>query len=104
DAADNVVERSSKDARLRGPFTSFRADTPWYFLDIDFEQAKSRNVSIDDIRTTLESTLGPYYVNDFNLFGRTWEVNVQSQDVFRQTIDEAIQGLSVQNAQRNSVP
>ena len=76
---------AATDEALQGLFTSFRADTPWLELDIDRVQAKDRGVSIDDVRTTLESTLGPYYVNDFNRFGRTWQVNVQSRDVFRKT-------------------
>ena len=54
------------DPRLPGLFTSFRADTPWLELVIDRVQAKDRGVSIDDVRTTLESNLGPYYINDFN--------------------------------------
>ena len=79
---------ASADPHLQGLFTSFRADTPWLELIIDRAQAKDRGVSIDDVRTTLESTLGPYYINDFNRFGRTWQVNVQAQDVFRQTVDD----------------
>src|SRR5205085_9086122 len=104
EVADNVVDKGRKDPNLSGSFTSFRADTPWLFLDIDREQAKSRGVSIDAVRTTFESTIGPYYVNDFNLFGRTWEVNVQSQDSFRKTPEEAIQRLEVKNAQEKMVP
>ena len=61
-------------------------DTPWLELIIDRTQAKDRGVSIDDIRTTLESTLGPYDINDFNRFGRTWQVNVQALNSFRQSV------------------
>jgi multidrug efflux pump len=104
EVADNTIDDGRKDPKLRGLFTSFRANTPWLELEIDREQAKNRGVSIDDIRTTLESSLGPYYVNDFNLFGRTWEVNVQSEDSFRRTPEQAIQRLYVMNAQRNPVP
>src|SRR5262249_51237975 len=69
--ADKVVAAGQEDSHLEGLFTSFRADTPWLELVIDRAQAKDRGVSIDDIRTTLESTVGPYYINDFNRFGRT---------------------------------
>ncbi|HEX5273094.1 MAG TPA: efflux RND transporter permease subunit, partial [Gemmataceae bacterium] len=102
-AADKVVAAGAADPDLQGLFTSFRADTPWVELDIDRVQAKDRGVSIDDIRTTLESSLGPYYVNDFNRFGRTWQVNVQSQDVFRKTTD-AVALLQVHNGKGDMVP
>jgi multidrug efflux pump len=103
DRADKVVEKASADPHLRGLFTSFRADTPWLELEIDREQAKDRNVSIDDVRSTLESTLGPYYINDFNRFGRTWQVNVQAADIFRQGV-EGVHQLWIRNSQGNMVP
>src|SRR5262249_53153954 len=64
--ADKVVAAGEEGPHLRELFSSFRADTPWLELLIDRAQAKDRGVSIDDVRTTLESTLGPYYINDFN--------------------------------------
>jgi multidrug efflux pump len=101
--ADRVVATGEADPRLRGLFTSFRADTPWLELVIDRTQAKDKGVSIDDVRTTLESTLGPYYINDFNRFGRTWQVNVQAQDPFRQGAD-GVKQLKVRNSQGTMVP
>jgi multidrug efflux pump len=101
--ADAAVKAGARDPRLQGVFTSFRADTPWVELVIDREQAKDRGVSIDDVRTTLESTLGPYYINDFNRFGRTWQVNVQAADDFRKGV-EAVQQLKVRNNQGGMVP
>ena len=78
-AADHAVADGERGpAASQGLFTSFRADTPWLELVIDRAQAKDRGVSIDDVRTTLESNLGSYYINDFNRFGRTWQVNVQA--------------------------
>jgi multidrug efflux pump subunit AcrB len=103
DTAEDVVKTGSKDPGLQGLFTSFRADTPWLELVIDRVQAKDRGVSIDDVRTTLESTLGPYYINDFNRFGRTWQVNVQARDAFRQR-PEDIGLLQVRNGQGQMVP
>ncbi|HEY7155458.1 MAG TPA: efflux RND transporter permease subunit [Gemmataceae bacterium] len=101
--ANHVVDAAAADPGLQGVFTSFRADTPWLELIIDRTQAKDRGVSIDDIRTTLESTIGPYYINDFNRFGRTWQVNVQARDVFRQSIGD-IKQLKVRNGQNEMVP
>jgi multidrug efflux pump len=101
--ADNVVNAGAKDRALQGLFTSFRADTPWLELVVNREQAKDKGVSIDDVRTTLESNIGPYYINDFNQFGRTWQVNVQAQDSFRQD-EEAVKQLKVRNSQGGMVP
>jgi len=98
-----VVDAAADDPHLQGAFTSFRAKTPWLELIIDRTQAKDRGVSIDDIRTTLESTIGPYYINDFNRFGRTWQVNVQALHAFRQTIEDIYQ-LKVRNNMGDMVP
>src|SRR5262249_33616454 len=61
ETAEEIVEEGQRDPHLQGLFSSFRADTPWLELIIDRAQAKDRGVSIDDLRTTLEATLGPYY-------------------------------------------
>jgi multidrug efflux pump subunit AcrB len=101
--AERIVGDGNDDRQLQGLFTSFRADTPWLELLIDRAQAKDRGVSIDDIRTTLESTVGPYYINDFNRFGRTWQVNVQAKDTFRQSV-ESLKQLKVRNNLGEMVP
>jgi multidrug efflux pump len=103
ESAENIVTTASGDPHLQGLFTSFRADTPWLELVIDRAQAKDRGVSIDDLRTTLESTIGPYYVNDFNRFGRTWQVNVQAIESFRGSVED-IKQLKVRNNQNEMVP
>jgi multidrug efflux pump len=102
-AAEQVVANGDADPKLQGLFTSFRADTPWLELVIDRAQAKDRGVSIDDVRTTLESTFGPYYINDFNRFGRTWQVTVQSLGAFRQSADDVKQ-IKVRNGTGEMVP
>ena len=103
DAAEQVIAAGEADPHLQGLFTSFRADTPWLELIVDRVQAKDRGVSIDDLRTTLEATLGPYYINDFNRFGRTWQVNAQALQSFRGSIDD-IKQLKVRNSQNEMVP
>jgi multidrug efflux pump len=103
ETAEKVVAAGEAEPQLQGLNTSFRADTPWLELVIDRAQAKDRGVSIDDVRTTLEATLGPYYVNDFNRFGRTWQVNVQAIDRFRGSVQD-VQQLKVRNAQGDMVP
>ena len=106
--ANRIVAKSSDPAlpyvnSLRGLFTSFRANTPWLYLDIDRDKAKLAGVSIAEVFNTLQVYLGSLYVNDFNLFGRTWQVNVQGEANFRKQIDD-LTGLRVRNERGGMVP
>ena len=101
--ANNVVAAGNADSRLKGIFTSFRANTPWLFLDIDREKAKLMGVSIAELFNTLQVYLGSLYVNDFNRFGRTWQVNVQGDADFRKQIDD-LSGLRVRGERGGMVP
>ena len=92
--ANRIVAAGSADPSLQGLFTSFRANTPWLYLDIDREKAKLLGVSIAELFNTLQVYLGSLYVNDFNRFGRTWQVNVQGDADFRKQIDD-LSGLRV---------
>ena len=97
--ADRIVEesRSPDNSRLlSGLFTSFRANTPWLYLDIDRDKAKLAGVSISELFNTLQVYLGSLYVNDFNRFGRTWQVNVQGEANFRKQFSD-LTGLRVRN-------
>jgi multidrug efflux pump subunit AcrB len=89
--------------KLHGLFTSFRANTPWLYLDIDREKAKLMGVSIAELFNTLQVYLGSLYVNDFNRFGRTWQVNVQGEADFRKQIED-LSGLRVRNQRGGMVP
>ena len=103
DTANGIVARGSEDPSLRGLFTSFRANTPWLNLDIDRTKTKLLGVSIAELFNTLQVYLGSLYVNDFNLFGRTWQVNVQGQADFRKQIDDLAQ-LKVRSEGGGMVP
>ena len=103
DSADRVIVAGEATPELQGLFTSFRADTPWVELRISREQAKNRGLSIADVRSQIETTLGPYYINDFNRFGRTWQVNVQAMSDFRQSIED-IKRLKIRNNKDEMVP
>ena len=74
-----LMGAANQNPNLSAVFSTFAADTPSVFLDIDREKAQSLQVNINDIFTTLQATLGGVYVNDFNLFGRTWQVNIQGE-------------------------
>jgi multidrug efflux pump len=102
-AAGNDEGRASVGPGLQDVYTSFRADTPWMRLNIDRTQAKTLGVSVSDIFDTLQVYFGSFYVNDFNKFGRTWQVNVQAGEGFRERIDD-IKQLKVRNAAGGMVP
>ncbi len=104
--ADSIVEdsRNPRNSQmLQGLFTSFRANTPWLYLDIDRDKAKLAGVSISELFNTLQVYLGSLYVNDFNRFGRTWQVNVQGAADFRKQIND-LTGLRVRNGRGAMVP
>jgi multidrug efflux pump len=81
--ADNVAEKANATPGLVGVFNIFRANTPQIFVDIDRAKCKSQDVAISDVNLALQTFLGGYYVNDFNILGRTWQVNVQAEAKFR---------------------
>ena len=88
---------------LAGVYSTYAAETPQIYLDIDRDKAQVLGVKITDIFNALQSTLGSFYVNDFNVFGRTWQVNVQAETPFRDKIDD-IYSIYVRNAQGGMVP
>jgi hydrophobic/amphiphilic exporter-1 (mainly G- bacteria), HAE1 family len=88
---------------LAGVFSTYAADTPQIYLDIDRDKAQVLGVKISDIFNALQSTLGSFYINDFNVFGRTWQVNLQAETSFRQRTDD-IYRIYVRNAHGGMVP
>jgi multidrug efflux pump subunit AcrB len=101
--ADKVIARGKSDDDLRDLFTSFRANTPWLYLDIDRTQARSMGVSINEIFNSLQVYLGSLYINDFNRFGRTWEVIAQADGGYRRKIDNLSQ-IKVRSTRGQMVP
>jgi hydrophobe/amphiphile efflux-1 (HAE1) family protein len=103
DEAYAVLQRGTGANDLRDLYTSFRANTPWLYLDIDRAGAKTYGVSMNDVFNSLQVNLGSLYVNDFNRFGRTWQVNVQSDSDYREQIENLDQ-FQVRNYQGRMVP
>ncbi len=102
-ASHAMVEAGSETPGLTSLFTSFRADTPWLFLDVDRDAAKSMGVSIAELFNTLQTDFGSLYVNDFNRFGRTWQVNVQADAGYRMDVED-LKRLKVRNDEGHMVP
>ena len=100
---DRVVGNGNSNPTLKDLFTSFRANTPWLDLSIDRTKAKTMGVSMAEVFNTLQIYLGSLYVNDFNLYGRTWQVNVQGGADFRKQISD-LQQLKIRNLAGGMVP
>jgi multidrug efflux pump len=100
---DNLVNAGNQDPKLVGLFTQFRANTPQLYVDVDRTKCKSMKVALKDVFDTLQIYLGSLYVNDFNQFGRTWQVNIQADAPFRMQ-PEDVKRLKVRNASGAMVP
>ncbi len=81
--SDQIVERGNSTPGLRGLFNSSRANTPWLYLNIDRTKCMALGVPVSEVFNTLQVYLGSYYVNNFNEFGRSWQVNIQADQRFR---------------------
>jgi multidrug efflux pump len=101
--AERVVAEATHTEGLQGLFTSFRANTPWLFLNIDRDKVNAMGVSMEEVFNTLQVYLGSLYVNDFNRFGRTWQVNVQGDANFRKQIED-LKLLKIRNQQGGMAP
>ncbi|HJZ54204.1 MAG TPA: efflux RND transporter permease subunit, partial [Gemmataceae bacterium] len=101
--ADGLAAKANRQPGLVGVFDGFRARTPQLYVQIDRTKAKTMGVALSDVFDALQAYLGSCYVNDFNRFGRTWQVNVQADAPFR--VDaEAVRQLKVRNADGDMVP
>ena len=78
---------ANKDPQLGGVQTLWRSGVPQLHVDVDREKAKALGVPINEVFDTLSATLGSYYVNDFNKFGRTWQVLMSAEPGFRNRPD-----------------
>ena len=98
-----LVVAANQQPELAGVYSTYAADTPQIYLDINRDKAQVLGVKITDIFNALQSTLGSFYVNDFNVFGRTWQVNIQADTPFRDQPTD-IDNIYVRNAQGAMVP
>ncbi|MBD9414148.1 multidrug efflux RND transporter permease subunit [Pseudomonas sp. PDM16] len=85
------VAAAAKRPELAGVQSTFNASVPQYYIDLDRTKARALGVSISDVFTAMQSTFGSYYVNDFTLYGRTWQVSLQSESEFRRKPEDLSQ-------------
>ncbi|MDY3555003.1 multidrug efflux RND transporter permease subunit [Gemmata sp. JC717] len=98
-----LIAEARKDPQLAGVFSAFRADAPQLYVDVNRQQCQTMGVPVGDVFATQQAFLGSRYVNDFNRFGRTWQVIVQAEGPFRNSIDDA-KRIRVRNDQGGMVP
>ena len=99
----NAMNDGRQRKELAGLFSSFQVSVPQIDADVDRERAKTYGVDLTELFDTLQIYLGSLYVNDFNRFGRTYQVNVQAESKFR-TQPEQIPRLYTRNARGEMVP
>jgi multidrug efflux pump subunit AcrB len=98
-----LISVANRDPRLTRVFSTFTATNPSIYLDIDRAKAQALGLNMSDVFTALQATLGGFYVNNFNLFGRTWQVNVQGEAANRGDIPDIWQ-IYVRNNTGEMVP
>ena len=98
-----LVVAANQDPQLARVFTTFSATNPSIYLDIDRDKAQIIGVELNSVFQALQASLGGFYVNDMNLFGRTWQVQVQAEAADRSSVDD-ISRINVRNAEGKMVP
>ncbi|WP_448191647.1 efflux RND transporter permease subunit [Azospirillum sp. sgz301742] len=102
-ALRGLLFAANQDPALRAVFSTYNADVPHLFVDLDRTRASLLGVTPGDVFTTLQAHLGSVYVNDFNLYGRVFQVKVQDSANYRDT-EQAIQQLYVRSRTGEMVP
>jgi hydrophobe/amphiphile efflux-1 (HAE1) family protein len=101
-ASQALLTKARQTPAVEGVFTTFQVNVPQLYVDVDREQAKRQGVDLGDLFETLQ-TVGSEYVNDFNRFGRTFQVLTQADAPYRASSD-AIAQLKVRNSSGAMVP
>src|SRR5688500_7110476 len=103
EVTQQFIGAASQSPKIAMVNTFWRANVPQLFVDVDREKAKSLGVPLDDIFSTLAATLGSYYVNDFNKYGRTWQVLMSAEPGQRASPEDA-GAVYVRSAKGDMIP
>jgi hydrophobe/amphiphile efflux-1 (HAE1) family protein len=98
-----LVVAANQDPQLKNVFSTFSATNPSVYLNIDRDKAQILGVPLDAVFQALQASLGGYFVNNVNLFGRTWQVQVQAEGEDRSSIDD-IYRINVRTNQGKMIP
>jgi multidrug efflux pump len=99
----NVIDQGSAQPGLAGLFSTFSANQPQLYVDVDRVKAQAQGVDLDVVFDTLQAYLGSAYVNDITLYNRNWQVNVQADAKYRLKADD-VGKLKVRNSRGEMVP
>ncbi|WP_020654130.1 efflux RND transporter permease subunit [Massilia niastensis] len=102
-ATQAILEKANKSPKLSGVFSSYQVNVPQLYADINRDKAKQLGVPLKEINQALQVNLGSLYVNDFNQFGRTFQVRVQADAPFRSQVDQIAQ-IKVRSDQGEMIP
>src|SRR6185437_2511635 len=102
-AAQALSAKANQTGQFAGVYTSYQINVPQLFADVDRDRVKQQGVELSDVFQTLQIYLGSEYVNDFNRFGRTYQVMAQADAPYRATAEDIAQ-LKVKNAHGDMVP
>jgi HAE1 family hydrophobic/amphiphilic exporter-1 len=100
---NGLIYEANQRPELNRVFSTYRANVPQYFLEVDRNKAKAQGVALSDIFVTLQAQLGSLYINDFSQFGRTYEVTIQAQTKYRKDPSD-LRHYSVRNTDNDMVP
>ena len=98
-----LVLAANQDPALSRAFSTWATNNPQIYLDIDRDKAQTLGLQVNDVFTALQATLGGYYVNDFNKFGRVWQVQVQGEQQDREQFEDVYR-IHVRNNKGEMVP
>jgi hydrophobe/amphiphile efflux-1 (HAE1) family protein len=98
-----LLVAANQDPKLNRVFSTFSATDPSIYLDIDRDKAQVLGVPLNSVFQALQASLGGFYVNDMNLFGRTWQVQVQAEASDRSNIDDVYR-INVRNNDGKMIP
>lgn len=103
EVVQSFIAKASQDKKFAFVQTLWRPQTPQIFIDVDRQRAAALGVNLNEAFTTLSATLGTAYINDFNKFGRTWQVLMSADSEYRHR-PEDISALHVRGANNQMVP
>jgi multidrug efflux pump len=100
---NEIIQKANARPELAGVRTTLNTNVPKYKISVDTAKAKAKGVNIDEIYQTLNATLGSFYINDFNLMGRTYMVNMQADESFRKN-PEDLNNIFVRSKEDEMLP
>ncbi len=100
---DEMIQKANAQPEIQFTFSTFRANVPHFYVDIDRVKAKQLGIPLTDIFQTLQGNLGSMYVNDFTLYGKNFRVTVQADSEYRDNLD-ALERFHVRSASGDMIP